>query len=394
MAIGRGGSMRSGWHIAFWFGAAVLLFVVLWLCWAILPPFIIALAIGYFLDPIASRLQSFGLSRLIATLVIMAAFILIAALVGVLVVPILGHQLAGFIKQLPDIIDKLTGLVNSAANWLGSGYVAPVLQRFGLSPTHAAEAGTSTTGLLGDAARTAASFLNSVIDRGLAVISIVSLLIVVPVVAFYMLLDWNLMIAAIDNLIPLRHRDTAHQLGHEIDVAIAGFLRGQSLVCLFLGTWYSLGLTVVGLNFGLLIGITAGFLSFIPYVGSLTALVISAIVALVQGWPHWHLFFFAMGVVLFGQFLEGNILSPKLVGDKVGVHPVWLIFAFLAFGNLMGFIGLLIAVPLAAATAVLLRFAIRRYRASEFYLGMPAWLAPPQPEIAPPQPFETKEKDL
>ena len=152
---------------------------------------------------------------------------------------------------------------------------------------------------------------------------------------------------------------------------MSGFLRGQSLVCLFLGLWYGLGLTVVGVNFGLLIGIAAGFLSFIPYVGSMTALVAAAIISLVQGWPHWTLFASAMGVVVVGQFLEGNVISPKLVGDKVGLHPVWLMFALLAFGSLLGFTGLIIAVPVAAAVGVLLRFAVQQYRASELYTNFP-----------------------
>lgn len=372
--------MRIGWHIAFWLGAAAILLLLLWLCWPILPPFIIALAIGYLLDPVANWLQSFGLRRLTATLVILAAFAIVLAPLFILVVPILGHQLASFIQQLPETMSKLESLAAQAGNWLGHDYVGPILQRLGLGSGTAPDIRNNVNGLVGEAARTAGAFLNSVVVRGAAVISVVSLLIITPVVAFYMLLDWHKMMATVDSLIPLRHRETAHQLLHDIDTALAGFLRGQSLVCLFLGLWYGLGLSLVGLNFGLLIGISAGLLSFIPYVGSLTALVISAIVAIVQDWPHWQLFAMAMGVVLAGQFLEGNILSPKLVGDKVGVHPVWLIFALFAFGSLLGFLGLMIAVPFAAAVGVLLRFAIRRYRASEFYLGMPAWLAGPPPE--------------
>ncbi len=386
--MGHSGTIRTGWHIVFWLCAAILLFTLMWLCWAILPPFIVAIAIGYLLDPVATRLQSLGLSRLMATLLILVGFAVIVALIGVLVIPVLAHQLVSFISQLPDLLNKLASLLQSMIDWVGNGYLAPVLERFGLNPAKAAGAIGNPGALVGDAARTAGSFLNSLLSRGMAVVSLFSLLVVLPVVAFYMLLDWNKMVTTIDSLIPLRHRETAHQLGREIDHAIAGFLRGQSLVCLFLGTWYGLGLSLIGLNYGLLIGITGGFLSFIPYAGSLTVLIVSAIVALVQDWPHWHLFVLAMIVVLVGQFLEANILSPKLVGDKVGVHPVWLIFALLAFGELMGFIGLLIAVPLAAATAVILRFAIRRYRASEFYLGMPAWLAGTPPEVLAPKKLE------
>lgn len=386
MAVGPSGTMRTGWHVLFWLCAAILLCTILWLCWSILPPFIIGVAIAYFLDPVASRLQSLGLSRLMATLLILGVFTIAVVLICILVMPILGHQLVAFISQLPDLMNKLAGLVQRAIDGISSGYLAPVLERFGFGPEKAANITGNTSSLVGDAARTAGGFLNSLVSRGLAVVSIFSLLVVLPVVAFYMLLDWNKMVASIDGLIPLRHRETAHQLAREIDHAIAGFLRGQSLVCLFLGTWYGIGLSLIGLNYGLLIGITGGFLSFIPYAGSLAVLIVSAIVALAQDWPHWHLFAFAMGVVLVGQFLEANVLSPKLVGDKVGVHPVWLIFALLAFGELMGFVGLLIAVPLAAATAVILRYAIRRYRASEFYLGMPSWLAGTPSDILAPKP--------
>jgi predicted PurR-regulated permease PerM len=184
-----------------------------------------------------------------------------------------------------------------------------------------------------------------------------------------MLLDWDRMVATIDGLVPMRHRETVRELAREIHTAMAGFLRGQSLVCLFLGAWYGVGLSLIGLNFGLLIGIMGGVLSFIPYVGSLTALILASTVAIVQDWPRWHLLTLSLSVVLAGQFLEGNILSPKLVGESIGLHPVWLIFALLAFGSLLGFTGLIVAVPLAAAGGVVLRFAIARYRESELYTG-------------------------
>ena len=159
------------------------------------------------------------------------------------------------------------------------------------------------------------------------------------------------------------------RLARRINTAIAGFLRGQSLVCLFLGVWYGVGLSLIGLNFGLLIGISAGVLSFVPYVGSLMALVLSVGVAIVQGWPSWSLVLMALAVVGTGQFLEGNILTPRLVGHSVGLHPVWLMFALLAFGSLFGFTGLIVAVPVAAAIGVLVRFALEQYLASEIYSG-------------------------
>ena len=160
-----------------------------------------------------------------------------------------------------------------------------------------------------------------------------------------------------------------HGLAREIDATISAYVRGQTGVCLILGSYYAVGLTLAGVNFGLLIGLVSGLISFIPYVGSMTGLVLSLGVAVAQFFPDWTPILIVLGIFLFGQFLEGNVLSPKLVGQSVGLHPVWLMFALLAFGYLFGFVGLLVAVPLAAATGVLVRFALRRYLASPLYTG-------------------------
>ncbi len=364
--------MRLEWQIGFWAGLLLLLIVFLWLFSGVLLPFAAAVALGYLLNPVADRLEQLGLSRLGATLLIMVAFVLVLVAGFVLIVPILGRQLAAFIEVLPSYVLKLEQLISYESERFGREYGGALLERFGLGAQTGSELRTSTTDLVVQAAQWAATFLKSVWTNGAALISVISLTIVTPVVAFYMLLDWDKMIATIDGLVPLRYRDTVRELAREIDAAMAGFLRGQSLVCLFLGAWYGIGLSVIGLNFGLLIGITAGLLSFIPYVGSLTALVLSSAVAIVQDWPQWKLLVLALVVFLTGQFLEGNILSPKLVGDLVGLHPVWLIFALLAFGSLFGFTGLITAVPLAAATGVVLRFAVKRYRESAIFTELPS----------------------
>jgi len=205
--------------------------------------------------------------------------------------------------------------------------------------------------------------------------------VITPVVAFYILIDWDKLLSSVDSLIPPAHRDTVHGILHDIDRALAGFLRGQSIVCLILGLWYGIGLSLIGLNFGFLIGFSAGMLSFVPYVGSMLALVLSVIIAIVQGWPSWSMTLLALAVVGSGQFLEGNVLSPKLVGESVGLHPVWLMFALLAFGSMFGFVGLLIAVPVAAALGVLVRFALAQYRNSEFFQAKPDASAPSTGEL-------------
>ncbi|MCI0736230.1 MAG: AI-2E family transporter [Beijerinckiaceae bacterium] len=361
--------MRIEWQAVFWAGAFLLLVLLLWLFSGVLLPFAAAVVLGYLLDPVVDRLERLGLKRLSATLIIIACVALVIVLISILIVPVLWRQLASFIEALPAYAVQLQALISGEIQRLSRDYGGSFIDKLGLGREAGAEFATATNDLVAKAAQWAAGFLNSLLTRGAALISLISLLVVTPVVTFYMLLDWDKMVAAIDGLVPLRHRETVRRLALEINTAMAGFLRGQSLVCLFLGAWYGIGLSFVGLNFGFLIGIMAGLLSFIPYVGSLTALVLSSTVAIVQDWPQWKLLAMSLAVVLTGQFLEGNILSPKLVGESVGLHPVWLIFALLAFGSLFGFTGLIAAVPFAAAAGVILRFATGRYRESNLYMG-------------------------
>ncbi len=213
------------------------------------------------------------------------------------------------------------------------------------------------------------AFLKSLWSGGRALVSLFSLVVVTPVVAFYLIYDWHRMIRTADSWVPLHQRDTVRRLAREIDAAIAGFVRGQTAVCLILGSFYAVALTLSGLNFGLLIGLISGIITFIPYVGSMTGLILALGVAVAQFWPEYGSILIVLGIFLVGQFVEGNVLAPKLVGESVGLHPVWLIFALLAFGYLFGFVGLLVAVPLAATIGVLVRFALQRYRESSLYTG-------------------------
>ncbi len=363
--------MRIEWQIVFWVAALAFIGLLLWLFNGVIMPFAAAFVIAYLMDPLADYLQRHGMNRLAATLFILLAIVFVLALILVLVVPVLAHQSVAFIQALPGLLNKLQSLISGVVGKLNAQYAEPILRKLGYHSSSVPDMRASVGDIAGQAAGWLAGVLNSLLAHGAALISLMSLVVVTPVVAFYMLLDYHRMIAAVDGLIPPRYRGIVHQLAHQIDRTMSGFLRGQSLVCLFLGLWYGLLLSLVGLNFGLLIGITAGFLSFIPYVGSMTALVAAAIISIVQGWPHWTLFAEAMGVVVVGQFLEGNVISPKLVGDNVGLHPVWLMFALLAFGTLFGFTGLIIAVPVAAATGVIMRFAVQKYRESHLFMNLP-----------------------
>ncbi|MFC3693778.1 AI-2E family transporter [Chenggangzhangella methanolivorans] len=343
----------------FWLCAFAGLMLFLYLFSSILLPFVAGLALAYLLDPLADRLERVGLPRVWATVVILIAFVLVLVLAVMLIVPVLGSQISGFVERLPSTVQRLQELI-AAQNeqWLGRMVGQGVGQLKSSIGTVVSQGVDWLT-----------SFLVSLWSGGQAMISLLSLLVVTPVVAFYMLIDWDRMLGTLDDYAPVRHKDTIRRLAREMDEGISGFVRGQALVCLILGTFYGIALTLVGLNFGLVIGLGAGFIGFIPYVGSITGLLVSVGVAIVQFWPDWTMVMVVLGIFVFGQFVEGNILQPRLVGRSVGLHPVWLMFALVAFGYLMGFVGLLVAVPLAAAVGVLARFAVDRYLQSEFYTG-------------------------
>jgi predicted PurR-regulated permease PerM len=211
--------------------------------------------------------------------------------------------------------------------------------------------------------------LNTLLASAAGLVNTVVLVVLVPVITFYLLLDWDRMMAQVDQLLPLDHAPAIRSLAKEIDRTLASFIRGQGTVCLILGSYYAIGLMLVGLQFGLVVGFIAGLISFIPYVGALVGGAVALGLALFQFWGQWFWLGAVAAVFFLGQFLEGNILTPKLVGSSVGLHPVWLIFALSAFGLLFGFVGMLVAVPVAAAIGVIARFAIAQYQDSLLYKG-------------------------
>ena len=342
----------------FWLAAFVVFVLVLWLLSEILLPFVAGLAIAYLLTPVTDRIERLGVNRLAAAFLIMMLVVMAIVLLILLVAPILGGQLSSFIENIPGYVSKLQSLLSDPSR--------PWVQKLlgaGFSPDK------SITDLVTQGAGWLTTFLKSLWSGGRALVSLFSLIVVTPVVAFYLIYDWHSMIRTVDGWIPLHQRETVRRLAREIDAAIAGFVRGQTAVCLILGSYYAVALTVSGLNFGLLIGLGSGLITFIPYVGSMTGLILALGVAVAQFWPDWVSILTVLGIFLVGQFLEGNLLAPKLVGESVGLHPVWLIFALLAFGYLFGFVGLLVAVPLAATIGVLVRFALHRYLESSLYTG-------------------------
>lgn len=341
-------------------GLLGLFVLLIYLLRDVLLPFVAGLALAYLLDPLADRLERLKLGRLAATLIILAAFVVGLVVLLIIVVPLAAGQVAALVKALPDMVSRLQGIIVERAG--------PLFEKIGGADV-VGELQSSVGGLVGQGGTWFLAFLGSLWSGSRAIVSIASLLVITPVVAFYLLNDWDRMIATLDGWVPPRHRPTVRRLAGEIDGAVTGFVRGQTLVCVILGSFYAVGLFLVGLNFGVLIGLISGFLTFIPYVGTLTGFMLSLGVALVQWWPtgDWLHIGLTVGVFLVGQFMEGNVISPKLVGDSVGLHPVWLMFALLAFGSLFGFLGLLMAVPVAASIGVLVRFGIERYLQSRLY---------------------------
>ncbi len=346
-------------QLLFWIGALILLVLSLWILREVLLPFVAGIVLAYFLNPVADRLERLGVSRMFASLIMVALVILGCVLLALLFLPILGAQISAFVQGLPSAVTRLqTVLTEENREWLTKivGDRLPDLNK-------------SLGDIVTEGAKWIIAFLASLWAGGQALFSIVSLLVIAPVIAFYILYDWHKMIAKVDSWVPRRNRETIRGLALEIDRAIAGFVRGQAGVGLILGAFYAVTLTLAGLNFGFLIGLISGLISFIPYVGSLTGLLLAALVAVAQFWPNWTWVLLIVGIFFSGQFIEGYILQPKLVGESVGLHPVWLMFALFAFGYLFGFVGLLLAVPLAAAIGVVIRFGLRQYMASALYTG-------------------------
>ncbi|MGJ8570524.1 MAG: AI-2E family transporter [Hoeflea sp.] len=345
-------------QIFFWLLTLAVVIAFLMVFRSILLPFIAGMALAYFLDPVADWFERRGFSRLMATLAILITFLALFAISLVVLIPILVTQAADLGGRIPGYITQLQSLLMSESSLLPS-WVSDQLGQIK----------DSFAALLKEGAGLVGTIFQQIWNSGMALLDIAALFVVTPVVAFYLLLDWDNMVAKVDKWVPRDHVGTVRHLAKQIDATIAGFVRGQGSVCIILGLIYAVGLSLVGLNFGLLIGLFAGLISFIPYVGSMVGLVLALIVAIVQFWPDFLMIGAVVAVFAVGQFFEGNILQPRLVGKSVGLHPVWLMFALFAFGALFGFVGMLIAVPAAASVGVLVRFAISRYLDSDLYHG-------------------------
>lgn len=344
--------MSTGRHLTFWLLTALVTVFLLWLLNDVLMPFVAGFILAYLAVPLVDRLERRGVNRTVATLVIVVAVMVALIALLLIVLPLIAQQALLLISSLPEQVARWRQLVTDWLAWMQVG-----------------ESNLNLSEFVKQATAWLTTFAYSLWSGGKALVSFASIIIITPVVTFYLILDWHRMIGVVDSWVPVRNREEVRDIAREIDSVISGFIRGQSFVCLALGIYYALALWLVGLKFALLIGLASGLITFVPYIGSLTGLVVATGVAVAQFWPDWKWIGAVVAVFLVGQFIEGNILAPKLVGERVKLHPVWIIFAMLALSFLFGFVGLLLAIPIAATVAVLLRFGLKRYLASPLYAG-------------------------
>ncbi len=343
-----------------WTAVGVGVFWLVWLLSPILTPFAVAALLGWLGDPLVDRLELSGRSRNTAVILVFTLMALLLALVLVILVPLIEGQIATLVESMPRYRLWFTSV---AIPWV-EGRTGLQLATW-LDLDHMVELVRSNWERAGGVAATIMSYVSR---SGFALIGMATNIVLIPIITFFFLRDWDLIIQRIASMVPRDHIDTVSRLAKASSDVLGGFLRGQFLVMIILGVMYGIGLWAVGLDLGILIGIIAGLLTFVPYLGPTSGLVLGVLAALMQygDWKHIAGVLAVFGV---GQVIESYWLTPKLVGDRIGLHPVAVIFAVLAGGQLFGFLGMLLALPMAAVVNVLLRFAHERYTQSHLYAG-------------------------
>lgn len=331
----------------------VVIGLLVWLLAPVLMPFAVAAMLAYLSDPLADRLERFGLGRSLAVSIVFVVLILVIAAVLLLLVPLIARQIENLVQNFPHYVEWAR---DKAVPWLQA--------KLHLDPN-----AFDTDRLVGQIKQHIGSIgtvLGTLSRSGLGVVAWLTNVVLIPVVWFYLLRDWDRLVAWVDRMLPRSVQPTVAHLARESDVVLGAFVRGQLLVMLALAIYYGVALTLIGISVGPLIGMVAGLLSFVPYLGFITGFGAAIIASLVQhgDWPH---LLVVVGVFIVGQLLEGYVLVPRLVGEKIGLHPVAVIFAVLAGGYLFGFLGVLLALPAASVILVLLRYLAQRYRQSDLY---------------------------
>ena len=346
-------------------GMVVGLLVVAWLALqlfaSVLAPFVAAAGIAYVLDPPTTRLTRLGVGRGVAALLMVLALIAGVLLFALLLYPLILQQIGLLLGRIPQYVQLLQRWASTVLTELQQNFGNDVVNDK-LRDLVSSQAGNMLSFM--------ASSLTSVTGAGFAIFNVLTLAVVTPVVGFYLLRDWQRVIGMVDSWLPHRYAEVIRAQAREVDRILSAWVRGQALCCIILAVYYALALTVAGLDLGLIVGMAAGVLSFIPYVGSITGGVTALGLAMAQ-FPHWRGVIVVGGVLVIGQTLEGYVIYPRFLGDRVELPAVWVIFALFAGGAAFGFLGVMLAVPVAATIGVLCRFWLRRYLASPLYLDPP-----------------------
>ncbi len=378
--------MTAGRQAVVWLAVLAAVLVAVTALSGIMLPFVAGMLVAYFLDPVVDRLEAWGTSRALATSLVTGSFFVLVTVLLVLLLPLLLDQVIKFADGLPDSLRTLAGMVEPV-----KAALAPLIERVQshLPPEDVARLRGAAGNYLAQGVQWVVALGRELFSRGAAILSLISLLVITPVVAFYLLRDWDRIVATVDGWLPRAHAETVREQIRQIDRTLSGFMRGQATVCLLLGAFYGIGLTVVGLDFGLILGLATGIVSFVPIFGMLLGVVTGLAMALVQFALDPVRVGLVLAVFAIGQVIEGQFLTPRIVGRKIGLHPVWVVFALLAGGALYGLVGLLLAVPAAAVIGVLVRFALSRYLSSPLYLGAEGAVseadAAPAPEANEPE---------
>jgi len=340
----------------FWLGALVLFFALVYLLSPILLPFVAGTVIAYFLDPFVRRLERLRVPRSFGAMAALLLFAVALLVIAALLLPLVQLQVTELARRAPALVgvarERLEQVMRLAQQQLAPDDITKLRDMLASGAT--------------DLASWAGRLVQGLLTSGIALANLLSLIFITPIVAYFLLRDWDRIIALVDGWLPRQYLAVIREEARLVDATLSGFIRGQLLVCLGVGVYYAAALSLIHLEFGLILGILAGILTFIPYVGFATGFVLALSLALVQ-WGDLSGLLWVVGVFALGQVLEGNVLSPKLVGERVHLHPVWVIFALLAFGSVFGFLGVLMALPAAAVVGVLVRFALGRYLASPLY---------------------------
>ena len=344
---------KRGW---LWLALLTAIFYIFYLLHGILLPFVTGFLVAYLLNPLVHKLKKYGFSRTISTMTLIFAFFIILGGALFIAIPFLKKELLKLAYKMPDYVNRTIAFIEPY-----------VIQLQNLAKTNDFKNLDETvSAYFGDMASWALTVLAGLFSNTLALANLISLIILTPVVAFYLLRDWPRLLASLDNLLPRDQAPKIRTILSEIHFKLGAYFRGQSLVCLTLALYYIVALTVTGLDFSITIGLITGIMAFIPYFGYLIGVTAGISVAIGQ-FTDWVYIWAVVGVFAGGQIIETYYLLPKLVGDRIDLHPVWIIFALLTGGLLFGFTGIMLAMPVAAMMGVLIRFALKEYRHSSLY---------------------------